>query len=80
MIIVQIVLSGLLGSLISFRVILKIELFSTRCDGTWPVLQVTLLVMNRLNRSESAIFISLMHSLYSRHLTIQHLFKQINCA
>ena len=36
---------------------------------------ISLLVMNRLNRIEFAIFISLMHFLFPKALTIQNLFN-----
>ena len=39
-IIVQIVFSGPLGSLDSFRVILKIEISYSRCSGAWQALHI----------------------------------------
>ena len=37
--------------------------------GAWPVLHTSLLVMNRLNKTEFAICISLMWSLLPKDLT-----------
>ena len=42
--------------------------------GAWPVLHISLLVMNRLNKTEFAIFISLMWSLLPKALTNLNLF------
>ena len=53
---------------------MKIEFCFRRCKGTWPVLHISVLVINRLNTTESAIFISLMYSLLPKDLTIQNLF------
>ena len=39
--------------------------------GVWPVLHISLPVMNRLNTTESAIFISFVYSLLPKDLTIQ---------
>ena len=42
--------------------------------GAWPVLHILVLVMNRLNTTESAIFIYSVCSLLSKDLTIQNLY------
>ena len=42
--------------------------------GAWPVLHISLLVMNRLNLTESAIFIWMMKSLFPKDLINQNLF------
>ena len=74
----QIIFSGPLGSLSSFLAFIlknkKIEIRLSRCLGAWPVLHTSLLVMGRLNKTEFAIFISLMKSLIPRDLTNQNLF------
>ena len=56
---------GPLGSLSSFRIILKVEFCLSRCPGAWPLFYLVL-VMNRLNTTESAIFI------YSRTSRLEH--------
>ena len=43
-------------------------------EGAWPVLHISVLVMNRLNTTESAIFIYLVYPLLPWDLTIQNLF------
>ena len=40
----------------------------------WPVLHISILVMKRLNLTESAIFISLVYSSLPKDLTIHNLF------
>ena len=40
----------------------------------WPELHISLLVMNILNYSDSAIFISLVYSLFSKNFPVQNLF------
>ena len=69
----QIIFSGSLGSFIIEFICShsKIEFCLSQCKGAWPVLHTSLLVMNRLNKREFAIFISLMWSLLSRDLTNQ---------
>ena len=59
---------GPLGSLSSFRIIWKVEFCLSRCSGAWPLFH-SVLVMNRLNTTESAIFIYLVHSLLPKNLT-----------
>ena len=48
---------------------LKIEVHFNLCYGACPVLHIPLLVMNRLNKTEFAIFIPLKWSLLSKDLT-----------
>ena len=48
-----------------------------RCKGTWLVLHIPLLVMNRLKYTESAVFISLAYSLFPKDQTIQDLFTPL---
>ena len=40
----------------------------------WPVLHISVLVKNRLNTTEFAIFISLVHSVLPNDLTIKDIF------
>ena len=72
--IVQIIFSDPVGSLGSFIVILKIRVQPKLVVGGrgWCC-TFSLLIMNRLNKNESAIFIYLVHSLLPRDLTIQNL-------
>ena len=69
-----------LVQILSFGVIvvsfsrLKIEFRLRRCQGAWPVLHRSLLVMNRLNKTDLAIFISSKWFLLSTDLTDQNLF------
>ena len=44
----------------------EIEFHISRCLGAWPVLLISLLVMNRFNLTESTFFIPLMYSLASK--------------
>ena len=55
---------------------LKIEFHLGRYKEAWPVLHISLLVMNRLNKTESGIFISLAYSLLSKNLAVQHLLER----
>ena len=50
----QIIFSGQFGLLSSYILILKIE-FSW-CPGAWPVLSISVLVMNKLNTTDSVFF------------------------
>ena len=59
---------GSLGSFGSFRVVLEKEFCLSRPFGARPVLQIPLLVMNRADGAESAIFISLVYSLIPKNL------------
>ena len=43
-----------------------------------PVLHISLLVMNKLNKTEFAIFVSLMSSLLPKDLTNQNVFISVN--
>ena len=42
--------------------------------GAWPMLHIPLIVMNSLNLTESAFFITWVYSLLPKNLTIQNLF------
>ena len=61
----QIILSGPLGSL---RVILKQRVLFKPVLGSVAGVELSLMVMNRLNQIWSAIFVSLVYSLLSNDL------------
>ena len=52
---------------------LKIEFRLSWCLGAWAVLNISLLVMNRINKTEFAIFISLILPLPPNGLAYQNL-------
>ena len=55
---------------------IKIEFRLNRCYGALPVMHISLLVMNRLSKTEFAIFISSLWSLLPRAVTNQNLLCQ----
>ena len=68
LIIVQIIFCGPLKSLGSFLIIFSEKRAGAR--GAWPVLHISVLGMNRLNTTESAIFFYLVYSFLPKYLTI----------